>query len=289
MPTIGDVFNAFAIKAGIKPDNEHLKGLLAAPGLAQINVPDELVTQMDAGLLNIEAAKNGHPDIKRKYFADAYDGMDAVIHGLQVDADVLDIVKAEKSTSKKIQLLVDKLKAAKPEDKTEGAALKAKIAELQDQLRILAEEKTALTKQTEQKIKDMELDMHLQSVLGGYKTVYDDLPADVKKLTLKTLLNKNLADSNAVLSIGENGSLVIVNKDGSKVFGSDHREITPQNFLDKTFASILKVSTPTPLVTPKTPNTPAVTGAANNEFLSQFTNDTLKSFETAASNGVKMI
>lgn len=286
MPTIGDVFNAFAIKAGIKPDNEHLKGLLAAPGLAQIQVPDELVTQMDAGLLNIETAKNGHPDIKRKYFADAYDGVDAVIHGLQVDADVLDIIKAEKSTSKKIQLLVDKLKASRPDDKTEGAALKTKIAELQDQLRVLAEEKTALTQQTEQRIKDMQLDMHLEGVLGGYKTVYDDLPGDVRKITLKTLLNKNLQDSNAVLTLGENGSLVIVNKDGSKVFGSDHREITPNSFLDKTFASILKVTTPpptAPAVIPTNGKPPA------NDQLSEFTKNALKDFESATANPVKMI
>jgi hypothetical protein len=287
MPTIGEVFNAFAIKAGIKPDNEQLIGILAAPGLAQITVPDELVTQMDAGLLNIEAAKNGHPEIRNKYRSEVYDGLDTLIHGLPVDSEVLDIVKAEKLTSKKIQLLVDKLKASKPEDKTEGAVLKNKISELQNQLRVFAEEKETLTQQTEQRIKDMQLDMALEGVLSGYSTVYDTLPGDVKKITLKSLLNKNLQDSNAVLSIGENGSLTIVNKDGSKVFGSDHREITPANFLDKTFASILKVTTP---ATPATPVIPANgKQPANNEFVSQFTQGALKDFETSAANGVKMI
>ena len=82
MPTIGEVFNELAIKAGISQDDENLKGLLSAPELAKIEAPAELVESMSKGLLSIEAAKNNHPDIKKKYFADAYDGMDKQIMAL---------------------------------------------------------------------------------------------------------------------------------------------------------------------------------------------------------------
>ena len=287
MPTIGEVFNAFAIKAGIKADNPELVGILAAPGLAQIMVPDTLVTQMDAGLLNIEAAKNGHPDIKNKYFAEAYNGMDAQIHGLPVDGELMDLIKKEGSTVKKIQLLVEKLKSAKPGDSA-AEALKTKLAEQQEQLRILAEERNAIKAQSEQKIKDMQLDMALESMISGLPTVYDTLPADVKKLTLRSLINKNLQDSNAVLTVGENGSLVLVNKDGSKVFGSDHREVMPKDFLDKTFAPILKVSQPAPPAPPKPPGNGGQQ-PANNDFLSSFTQNAIADYQAGAANAAKMI
>lgn len=106
MPTpIGQVFNDLAIKAGIAVDNPALKSLLASPELANINVPEELTTGIDNGLLSIEAAKNNHPDIKKKYFADAYDGMDkqliALVASDTFDQADLDEIKAEKSTSKK--------------------------------------------------------------------------------------------------------------------------------------------------------------------------------------------
>lgn len=251
MPTAGEFLNALALKAGLKPDNELLKNVLSAPDLAKISVPDELVTQIDAGLLNIEAAKNNHPAIKSKYFAEAYDGMDAEILKLPVDAEVLDILKQEKSTTKKLALLVEKLKAAKPADAGEVTPLKQKINELQQQLAQLAETKSALEQQHQKDILNMKRDITLESELSSYKTIYDELDPAIKKMTLKSILDKNLQDSNAVFTLDDNGSLVLLGKDGTNVFGSDHRQLTPKAFLDKSFASILKVSEPA-----KNPNPP---------------------------------
>ncbi len=102
--SIGEVFNNLALKAGIRPDDESLKVLLASPELINIKVTDELVSAIDKGLLNIEAAKNNHPDIKKKYFADAYDGVDKFLLGLVDDEtftpeDAAEI-KSERSTTK---------------------------------------------------------------------------------------------------------------------------------------------------------------------------------------------
>lgn len=287
MPTIGEVFNAFALKAGIAADDEDLKGILAAPGLAQIAVPDALVTKMDSGLLNLEAAKSGHPDIKRKYFAEAYDGMDAEILKLPVDQEVIDVLKAEKSTTKKLALLVEKLKATKAPDSTEGTTLKAKINELQQQLAGLAEEKATLAKQHQSELRDFKKDIKLQSEFGSYKTIYDDLDPAIKKMSLKAILDKNLQDSNAVFTLDDNDNLVLVGKDGTNVFGSDHRQLTPKAFFDKSFASILKVSEPPKPGPQQPPKTGAQPAAGGNDFMSSFTNQALQDFERATP--VKMI
>lgn len=284
MPTIGEVFNAFALKAGISADNEHLKGLLSAPDLAKITVPDELVTLMDSGLLNLEAAKNGHPQIKAKYFADAYDGMDAEIHKLPLDQEVLDLIKAEKSTAKKIQLMVEKLKSSKAPDNSEGATLKTKINELQQQLAAIAEEKANIVKQHQNELIGIKRDLRLESELGSYKTIYDDLDPAIKKMSLKAILDKNLQDSNAVLNIDDNGNLTLVGKDGTNVFGSDHRQLTPKAFFDKSFASILKVSDP---VKPINGKPAPATGqpdplAGNNSFVSSHNAQALADFENAS-------
>lgn len=283
MPTAGEFLNALALKAGLKPDNELLKNVLSAPDLAKINVPDELVTQIDAGLLNIEAAKNNHPAIKSKYFAEAYDGMDAEILKLPVDQEVLDILKQEKSTTKKLSLLVEKLKATKPSDQADVTPLKQKINELQQQLAQLAEQKVALESKHQQDIMNMKRDITLEAELLSYKTIYDDLDPSIKKMTLRNILDKNLQDSNAVLQLDDNGNLTLVGKDGTNVFGSDHRQLTPKAFFDKSLASILKVSDP-----PKNPArpvpTPGTTPApvAGNDHIGLHNAQALADFENAA-------
>lgn len=284
MPTAGEFLNALAIKAGLKPDDETLKNVLSAPDLAKINIPDELVTKMDAGLLNIDAAKNNHPDIKKKYFAEAYDGMDAEILKLPVDAEVLDILKQEKSTTKKLALLVEKLKSAKPADAGEVAPLKTKINELQQQLAQLAEAKAGLEKKHLEDIRNMKRDIILESELSSYKTIYDELDPAIKKMTLKSILDKNLQDSNAALTLDDNGNLVLLGKDGTNVFGSDHRQLTPKAFFDKSFASasILKVSDPTknPATPKPVPGAKPVEGAGNSH-VSLHNAQALADFENA--------
>lgn len=280
MPTAGEFLNALALKAGLKPDDELLKNVLSAPGLTQIVIPDELVTRMDAGLLNIEVAKNNHPDIKKKYFADAYDGIDAeIMKVVDTDTELLDIIKQEKSTAKKINLLAQKLKAAKPSDATEVTPLKQKINELQQQLAQLAEQKTQLETKHQEDIRNMKRDVVLESAFAEYKTKFDDDPV-IRKMMLRNLIDKNLQDSNAVLGIDDNGNLTIVGKDGTNVVGSDHRPLTPKAFLDKTFASILQVSAPQkPNAPVSTPNKPFAQvpgndhiGLHNAQALSDFEN-----------------
>lgn len=256
MPTIGELINNLAQKAGVATDNAELKSLLASPELANINVPDALVTSIDSGLLSIDAAKNNHPDIKKKYFADAYDGMDKqlmqhVANDTLDQADV-DEIKAEKSTSKKWELYITKLKAAKTTAKgADKEEINRQISAAHEEARLAKAEVETVKNTYESKIHDIQLSAAINAVFGNYKTIYDDLPPGIKKATLEAVIKQGLQDKNAELKTDEHGNLQLVSKDGSNVFGDNHVQLTPQSFLDKTFAPILKVSGPPKPVAPQ--------------------------------------
>lgn len=247
MPFIGEVINNLAQKAGILADSPELKALLSSPELAAITVPDELASQIDRNLLSLEAAKNNHPDIKKKYFKDAWDGMDTFLKDLISNdtfdqADVDEIFK-EVSTTKKLDLTISKLKKAKAEAKgPDKEAINAQLAAANEAAR-LAKEETASVKNTyEAQIKDIKKATALRAALSNYKTIFDDLPGNARVTALESLINTALQDKNAELHADDNGNLQLLSKDGTNVFGSNNVQLTPQSFLDQSFAPILKVN-----------------------------------------------
>jgi len=247
MPLIGELINNLAQKAGIAADSPELKSLLASPELATINVPDELSTLIDKNLLSLEAAKNNHPDIRNKYAADFYDGIDKQLMTLiatdTFDQADLDEIKAEKSTTKKQEIIISKLKAAK--SKAKGAdkeEINQQLAAAHEAARLAKEEVNTVRTQYEGQIKDIRKKTALSAVLSGYKTIYDELPGTVKLTGMEALINTALQDKKADLLVDENGNLQLVSKDGTNVFGSNNVQLTPQSFFDQTFAPILKVS-----------------------------------------------
>lgn len=266
MPVLGEFINSLAQKAGIQADNDDLKALLSSPELATINVADTLVTAVDNGLLSISAAKNNHPDIKKKYFADAFDGMDRNLIDL-ISKDTFDEtdlaeIKNEKLTVKKLEMIVNKLKAQKaaanPVDK---AAINAQIQAAHEAARLAKEEVENTRKEYEGKIKNIYTTSAIRQAMGAYKTTFDDLPADVRNSAIESIINKALQDKGAEFVADENGTLTLRSKDGSNVFGSNHVQLTPQSFLDQTLAPILKVVKQTTQPTPG--QQPTATPAAN--------------------------
>lgn len=275
MPLLGELINNLAQKAGIAADDAQLKALLSAPELAAIKVPDEISGAFDKGLLNIDAAKNNHPDIKRKYFADAFDGMDRQLIALVEndtfdDADVAEI-KAEKSTVKKAELIVSKLKAAKASAKgADKDAINAQLTAAHEAARVAKAEVEAVKNEYEGKIKNIHTKSAKRGMFGKYKTIYDELPDNIRIATMESLIETALQDKQAELIADENGTLQLRSKDGSNVFGSNHVQLTPQSFFDQTLAPILKV-TAAPAA-PRQPNpAPATPGnggdATNTGFL----------------------
>ena len=257
MPTIGELINNLALKAGIAADNDELKSLLASPELATVQVPETLNTTINNGLLSIEAAKNNHPEIKKKYVADAYNGMDTHLINLlgsdTFDAADLDEIKKEQSTSKKYELVISKLKAAKATAKgADKDAINQELQAAHAAAKAAKDEVAAVKTEYEGKIKNIHRTAAIKAVFGNYKTIYDDLPAGIKTATMEALINTALQDKNAELTVDDNGNLVLLSKDGSNVFGSNHVQLTPQSFLDQSFAPILKVSgPPKPIATPR--------------------------------------
>jgi hypothetical protein len=279
--TIGELVNNLAQKAGISADDAKLKSLLASPELATIQVDDTIVTGIENGLLSIDAAKNNHPDIKKKYFADAYDGMDkqliALVASDTFDQADLDEIKAEKSTSKKAELIVTKLKAAKASAKGADKDEINKQLNAAHEVARLAKEEVVTVKNTyEGKIKDIQLKAAIKAVFGNYKTIYDELPPAVRTATMEAIIMQGLQDKNAELKTDEHGNLQLLAKDGSNVFGADHVQLTPQSFLDKTFAPILKVSGTPPPAAPRQ-NVTVPTGNTPQEQHNSATSDFVKS------------
>jgi hypothetical protein len=247
MPTIGELINNLAVKAGIDPADNDLKSLLASPELATVKVPDTIVTAIDNGLLSIEAAKNNHPEVKKKYFADAYDGIDKqlmkLVESETFDQADLDEINAERSTSKKQELIITKLKAAKAQAKgADKEEINRQIAAAHESARLAKAEVDSVKNDYEGRIANIQKTAALKAVFSNYKTIYDDLPIAARNAAFEALVSTALQDKNAELKTDEHGNLIIISKDGSNVFGANHVQLTPSSFLDQTFAPILKVS-----------------------------------------------
>jgi len=249
MPTIGELINNIAQKAGIAADDPKLKSLLASPELATVQVDETIVTAIDNGLLSIEAAKNNHPDVKKKYFADAYDGIDKqlmkLIESETFDQADLDEIAAERSTSKKQELIITKLKAAKATAKgADKDAINAQLTAAHEAARMAKAEVETVKNDYEGRIATIQKTAALKAVFGNYKTIYDDLPIAAKNAAFEALVTTALQDKNAELKTDDNGNLTLIGKDGTNIFGANNIQLTPSSFLDQTFAPILKVSGP---------------------------------------------
>lgn len=300
--TIADFINDLSAKAGLKADDEHLKNILSAPDLQKITIPDELVRGIDNSLLSIDQAKNNHPDIKKHYTALAFNGLDAEMNDLmdelQVPAEIKAVILNERSSTKRSALLTKKIKeleAAKKntDDKGERTTLQNEINELRSKLVAEASKIESVKAEYEGKLADVEKKHKLRELLAGYKTVYDELPVDVRNTALESLINKTLQDKGAELKMDENGQLKLIRKDGANVFGDDNRPWNSQTLIDHTLSQnkLLKVTDPAPPpATPgnKTPvyhndNTPADPNAPKkSSMLKNLAESSLRDMENAA-------
>src|ERR1044071_4304051 len=160
--TAADFLKELAIKAGVKIEDEKIKPLLAAPELANINIPDELITGIDNGLLSLDAAKNNHSAIKGHYFSQAYDGLDKeltrFIEDNKLPDDIKNEILAEKSSTKRAVLLAAKIKDLEEKKASSGKgekdSLQQQINELNNQLRTEKDKEAGIRAEYEKKLKD---------------------------------------------------------------------------------------------------------------------------------------
>jgi hypothetical protein len=250
--TAADFLKELAIKAGVKIDDETIQPLLAAPELANISIPDALITGIDNGLLSLDAAKNNHSAIKGHYFSQAYDGLDKEIARFIEDHKLPDDVRAEilaeKSSTKKAVLLAAKIKSLEEQKANSGKGekdtLQQQINDLNAQLRAEKDQIAGIRAEYEGKLKAKDMSYALRNILGDYKTIYDELDGEVKAITLNAIINKSLNADAAEFTVDESGQLVLRKKDGTNFFGEDNRLLTPKSYLDKIMSrdKILKVT-----------------------------------------------
>jgi hypothetical protein len=161
-----------------------------------------------------------------------------------VRADIL----AEKSSTKRAVLLAAKIKSLEEQKSSSGKGekdtLQQQINDLNAQLRAEKDKEAGIRTEYEGKLKDVKMGYTLGSLLGGYKTIYDELDGEVKDITLKAIINKSLNADAAEFTVDESGQLVLRKKDGTNFFGEDNRLLTPKSYLDKIMSrdKIIKVS-----------------------------------------------
>lgn len=254
---IAEVLKSLLLKAGGKEDDEQAINELSAPDFARLTISDDLLAKIDNGLLSIEQAKNNHPDIKKHYFAAAYNGLDSELNGtmeeLQLPPEVRNVILNERSSTKRAVLLAKQVKQLESQkkntdDKGEKTTLQNEINDLRNKLRIEQEGVDKIKADYEGKIQNIYTQSKLNEILSAYKTVWDELPPDVRNTGLQSLINKTLQDKNAELKLDENGQLKLIRKDGANVFGDDNRQWNPQTLIDHTLSQnkILKVTDPKP-------------------------------------------
>lgn len=235
-----------------------VKKLLTKAGITHegdlAEVPDEIATSLDNNLLTIAAATNNHPQVKKVYFAQAYNGLDAEIENLAtefgLDDTALTELKGEQSSTKRAVALARKIKEIESKKATadtgKADTLKNQVADLHAKLKEEQDKQKELKTTYEKQIKGIHIQSKLNSMLSGYKTMFDDMDADAKNAAINALISKNLQDSDAEFTFDEKGSLSLIKKDGTNLFGDNHTQLTPQSFIDKSLSKILKVSETSP-------------------------------------------
>lgn len=253
MKLLGDFLSSLITKGGGNPAEDKYKIFFGNTELVKVEVPDEVATAIDNGLISLKDAKNNHPEIKNHYHKQALDGVDAKIEALfqehGIDQATRDEILVERNTYSRVPLLINKLIALEQKkataNKPDLIAINKEKEELNRQ--ILAEKQRAdgVTKEYADKERAMRIQQKQRGLYAGVKTVYDILDEDTKDTTLFTLINKGLQDSNATFTLDESGNLLLQKKDGTNFFGDNNQQVNAKQFVEQILSrNKLVVATP---------------------------------------------
>lgn len=248
---IGTFLNDLAKKAGIDTTTPEFVDLLST----NFEIPSVIAEGINAKLMNLDAAENNpalRDTFKRKYVAEALDGVDAQIKNILSavkfeDADLAEI-NAATGTYKKLEILGSKVKniaEGKGAKKPEVDALTKQIDELNSQLGKLKgdfeTEKTGLLSTHENELTSLAL----QSMLSAKQyALPEDMPAERKaKIALDSLKEDLEAKGLQIKRV--NGHPVLLKKDGSKYYNeANNLEVSLNDYTDGVLNAnkLLKVS-----------------------------------------------
>lgn len=266
--TVGEFINTLAKKAGLQMDSEEMKSLLTNEWMAKVEMPEQIEKGIQNKLISVEDAKNNHPDIKPFYTAQAMSTVDGWVReellNRNVDDDIKAEISAEKSSFKKLPLLLKKIEELNQKknataDRTDKAAYQKQIDDLHSKVRAADDREKQLQADFAQKEKDIKVQYKLDSMFSNHKTIYDTLEPDVRYETFRTLLRKDLQDNALRMDFDDDGSFVLLKKDGTNHYGANNQQVNPEQFVQQLLANKKLLVTTQPVVNGTQGNTPSAT------------------------------
>ena len=243
---LADFIKGQLTKAGVKTDIEAVKGFLESEGIANVEVPDEVFAPIESSFITLTDAKGNHPDIKNHYSKQALDTVDIKLADVMVDNQFTDAEKAEvlaeRSTYARPALIAAIIKRREQAEGAKGKpqieSLNATITDLNAQIKAEKLKREQAESAANQTRKDLHIQYELDTMLSGYKTVYDTLPAKAKAATIRTLIKDELTSLGAAWDLDETEQLLLKKSDGSDVFDtSNNTKILPKGLVERVLAN----------------------------------------------------
>lgn len=243
--TVGDLLVAFAEKAGIDKNDKHLIDILSNAELTKVPIHSELTQAMDEKLINVDVAKDNHPDIGPKYKSEALNAFDKTMLRVMEERQLPDVIKNDllgiKSSFKRFEALINKIneeadKKAKTLNETDKNTLQETIDKLHAELKKEKEDREADNSKNAEARKADRIDYRKRNLVSAGQTIYDDLDPEVKFLTISTLIDKALNEKNLEFTFDDKGEMQLLNKDGTKHYGANNTVVTPKAFVDSLMA-----------------------------------------------------
>jgi hypothetical protein len=217
------------------------------------DVPDDIASKLDTGLLTIAAAKS-NPEIHRAIKASTLDPFDKKMNeiitefGLQPDEEFA----ASQNTYEKfgkLTKLINEAASKKAGSSTKGNAEEwaKKEADYQKQLKDLKDSMTAKEAEFMTTLENRELEFELKTILSGKQYNFPkEMDSKLKLNTAKGAIDLELQSKGYSLKRNQAGQLIIVDKDGQPAYNEKHEAIEPVKFIDGALArnNMLQINDP---------------------------------------------
>lgn len=241
MATLGDAIAHLTKAAGIAEDNESLKKFLSNPSVSGADFPDEIFSGITSKLMTKEEAL-AKPEIINHFRATHYNGMDTELKTVLTEIgkydELKDILEAEKSTPKKVNLAVKKLNEKLVElagsNKGDNSKLISEINELKTQIAGFEQTKTSAIEAVKGEYQKKIEDMAFSQAIGSHK-LHNPAGWDSQLLgrLAKEKVMEVLKSKGYQTKLNDNGQFDLITAEGTKVF-EQNKEVGFNDFLQKT-------------------------------------------------------
>jgi hypothetical protein len=257
MPQLGKLLTEMLVNSGynIEADNDALGSLLAL----DTDVPDDIATSLKSNLLTLESAKN-NPDIKKHFTAQALNTIDTGLYEYadeygKLSDDQIAEIKAEKSSYKKMRMMLDALRNAQQsapagvddETKSKLATRKEEIEKLQREISEIKAQHEQSLSQVRSEAQNSILNYAIDMELSGKDYAQSELDKSTNILIARQIIDKQLNEMGAkVVSDGNNSLRLVRSDDPDMEFMRENKKLTFGSLADQILAEkkLLKTSAP---------------------------------------------